>query len=198
MNRFARLSLALTLATAMLVGCPRPPTPEPSPGNTDVRDGWVDTARTVLTTIAWAAPLARSISEALVPEGVARAALARSFEALGDAARSWQASLDVYVHEGGETCAVRAGALATCDALMRLADVLADSGIGLGNTLGGLLDGAAMVVDNLAQRCVTDGGLRASASMGDTVNAHLRLVFYTATQRSIALRDSLDNLRRPQ
>lgn len=187
--------LAMVLAVAVLpvalVGCPPRPTPEPGPSQPV--SGWTSTARAVLSTLRWALPAARAVTDSLLSDPP-RTQVARALDAAADAAGRLDVALDAYEHRGGDRCVAHAAAGGVVVALAQLADVLADNGIALGVVLGRVVDGAASLVDALIPACQRDAGW---ASAGDDANARLRLVEDVARRRGITLRRDLDGITEP-
>ncbi len=184
-RRLAAFSLALTLV--FVAACP---SPRPSPSNPALVGGWTDTARTVLATLSWCVPAARAIVAAVVPEP-ARAVVDRALLALSDASTRFNDALDAYDARGGDQCAAHAAVGGLHSAIVSLASVLADAGLGLGNTIGRVADSVGSIADVLTPRCASDAGW---SSAGDRVNSQLAAVERNASRRGIVLRRDLDNL----
>lgn len=192
---FARPGLLALLVLPLLVGlaaCPPRPTPEPGPSQPV--SGWTSTARAVLSTLHWALPAARVVTDSLLSDPP-RTQVARALDATADAAGRLDLALDAYEHRGGDRCVANAAAGGVVVALAQLADTLADNGIALGVVLGRVVDGAASIVDALVPACASDAGW---TSAGDTANARLRLTEDVARRRGIALRRDLDAIAEPR
>lgn len=192
---FARPGLLALLVLPLLVGlaaCPPRPTPEPGPSQPV--SGWTSTARAVLSTLHWALPAARAVTDSLLSDPP-RTQVARALDAAADAAGRLDLALDAYEHRGGDRCVANAAAGGVVVALAQLADTLADNGIALGVVLGRVVDGAASIVDALVPACASDAGW---TSAGDNANARLRLTEDVARRRGIALRRDLDTITEPR
>lgn len=177
--------IAATLAGALLAGCPGPVVPVDG-GPAVTPSSWTSTARVVLTTLRWAVPAARAITDVTVSEP-ARTQVARALDATAAAAGEMERAVDAYEMRGGDRCAAHAAVGGLHRALVGLARVLADSGIALGTTLERVVDGVASIADALVPSCAPDAGW---SSAGDRANAELRSI---ATGR--VLRRVLDDLR---
>lgn len=192
---FARPGLLALLVLPPLIGlaaCPPRPTPEPGPSQPV--SGWTSTARAVLSTLRWALPAARAVTDSLLSDPP-RTQVARALDAAADAAGRLDLALDAYEHRGGDRCVANAAAGGVVVALAQLADTLADNGIALGVVLGRVVDGAASIVDALVPACASDAGW---TSAGDNANARLRLTEDVARRRGIALRRDLDTITEPR
>lgn len=185
----AALALVPLLA---LAACPPRPTPI-EPGPSQPVSGWTSTARAVLSTLRWALPAARAVTDSLLSDPP-RTQVARALDAAADAAGRLDVALSAYESRGGDRCVAHAAAGGVVVALEQLADVLADNGIALGVVLGRVVDGAASIADALVPACASDAGW---TSAGDTANARLRLVEDVARRRGIALRRDLDGITEP-
>lgn len=183
--------LAVALLPVALIGCPPRPTPEPGPSQPV--SGWTSTARAVLSTLRWALPAARAVTDSLLSDPP-RTQVARALDAAADAAGRLDVALSAYESRGGDRCVAHAAAGGVVVALEQLADVLADQGIALGVVLGRVVDGAASIVDALVPACAADAGW---TSAGDLANGRLRLVEDVARRRGIALRRDLDEIAEP-
>lgn len=191
---FARPGLLALLVLPLLIGlaaCPPRPTPEPGPSQPV--SGWTSTARAVLSTLRWALPAARAVTDSLLSDPP-RTQVSRALDAAADAAGRLDVALSAYESRGGDRCVAHAAAGGVVVALEQLADVLADNGIALGVVLGRVVDGAASIVDALVPACAADAGW---TSAGDTANARLRLTEDVARRRGIALRRDLDGITEP-
>lgn len=185
------LALLVLLPLLALGACPPRPTPEPGPSQPV--SGWTSTARAVLSTLRWALPAARAVTDSLLSDPP-RTQVARALDAAADAAGRLDVALAAYESRGGDRCVAHAAAGGVVVALEQLADVLADQGIALGVVLGRVVDGAASIVDALVPACAADAGW---TSAGDTANGRLRLVEDVARRRGIALRRDLDAIAEP-
>lgn len=192
-TRRAPLAALAALVLLPLFGLGCTPTPRPDPGPSQPVSGWTSTARAVLSTLRWALPAARSVTDALLSDPP-RAQVGRALDAAADAAGRLDAALSAYEARGGDRCVAHAAAGGVVVALTQLADVLADNGIALGVVLGRVVDGAASIVDALVPACQTDAGW---ASAGDNANARLHLTEDVARRRGIALRRDLDTIAEP-
>lgn len=186
------LAAALCVAGlgAVLTGCPGP-TPPVDGGPAVTPSGWTSTARVVLSTLRWAVPAARAITDGVLPEP-ARTQVGRALDATGDAAQELGAAVDAYEARGGDQCAAHAAVGGLHRALVGLARVLADGGLALGTTLERVADGVASVADALVPACDRDAGW---SSAGDSVNRELRSIAEGAAARGVVLRRDLDDLR---
>lgn len=185
-----RLSLVVLLACgagAATQGCPGPVHPVDG-GPAVTPSGWTSTARVVLSTLSWAVPAARAITDSVLPEP-ARTQVGRALDATGDAARELGAAVDAYELRGGDRCVAKAATAGVHRALVGLARVLVDNGIALGTTLERVVDGVASVADALTPACDPDAGW---SSAGDAANRELRAIHDGAR---VPLRRVLDNLR---
>lgn len=185
------LVLLVLLPLLGLAACPPRPTPEPGPSQPV--SGWTSTARAVLSTLRWALPAARAVTDSLLSDPP-RTQVARALDAAADAAGRLDVALSAYESRGGDRCVAHAAAGGVVVALEQLADVLADNGIALGVVLGRVVDGAASIVDALVPACAADAGW---TSAGDLANGRLRLVEDVARRRGIALRRDLDEIAEP-
>ena len=191
---FARPGLLALLVLPLLIGLAAcPPRPAPEPGPSQPVSGWTSTARAVLSTLHWALPAARAVTDSLLSDPP-RTQVGRALDAAADAAGRLDLALSAYESRGGDRCVAHAAAGGVVVALAQLADVLADNGIALGVVLGRVVDGAASIVDALVPACASDAGW---TSAGDTANARLRLVEDVARRRGIALRRDLDAIAEP-
>jgi hypothetical protein len=161
--------LALALGGALFVGCPGPHPPVDG-GPAVTPSGWTFTARQALQTIRWAVPAAKLITNSLLSDP-AKTQVARALDAVTDAARELQSAIDVYEQRGGEQCLANAAAGGVQRTLLGLARVLADNGIAIGNTLGGVVDSLGSVIDLLVPACPSDAGW---SSAGQHANDELR------------------------
>lgn len=187
--------LSLALAVVMLVastaapGChPQPPGPNGPPS---VVSAWTDTARVVLTTLRWAVPAAKVIVNATVSDP-GRAIVLRALDGVAEAADQLQTAVDAYEHAGGDRCAAKAAVAGVTSALESLAQVLADSGIALGNTLERVATAAGSIADALVPACDRDAGW---SSSGEALDAQIRAIQGAAVARGVVLRHVLDDLR---
>lgn len=192
------LAALILLPLLGLAGCT--PTPRPEPGPSQPVSGWTSTARAVLSTLRWALPAARSVTDMILSDPP-RTQVGRALDAAADAAGRLSAALDAYEARGGDHCVAHAAAGGVVVALTQLADTLADNGIALGVVLGRVVDGAASIVDALVPACAptdptdpTDAGW---TSAGDLANGRLRLTEDMARRRGIALRRDLDTITEP-
>jgi hypothetical protein len=183
--------VALAAVVMLAAGCPPRPTPEPGPSQPV--SGWTSTARAVLSTLRWALPAARAVTDSLLSDPP-RTQVARALDAAADAAGRLDVALSAYESRGGDRCVAHAAAGGVVVALEQLADVLADNGIALGVVLGRVVDGAASIVDALVPACAADAGW---TSAGDLANGRLRLTEDVARRRGIALRRDLDTITEP-
>lgn len=163
--------IVATLAGALLAGCPGPVVPVDG-GPAVTPSSWTSTARVVLTTLRWAVPAARAITDVTVSEP-ARTQVARALDATAAAAGEMERAVDAYELRGGDRCAAHAAVGGLHRALAGLARVLADSGIALGTTLERVVDGVASIADALVPSCAPDAGW---SSAGDRANAELRAI----------------------
>jgi hypothetical protein len=185
-----RLCLVVLLALgagAVASGCPGPVAPVDG-GVAVTPAGWVSTARVVLSTLSWAVPAARAITDSVLTDP-ARTQVGRALDATGDAARELGAALDAYELRGGDRCVARAATAGVHRALVGLARVLVDNGIALGTTLERVVDGLASVADALTPACDPDAGW---SSAGDAANREVRAIHDGAR---VPLRRVLDDLR---
>jgi len=187
------ISLIAVLFSLALVAPACTPPPPPSDGGTPAvtPSSWADTTRLVLSTLGWAVPSARAITDLVVPEP-ARTQVGRALDAVTDAAGRLGLALDAYEARGGDRCAAYAAVGGVHVALVQLAQVLADNGIALGTVLERVADSAASIADALIPACQTDAGW---ASVGDRSNATLRAIASRAAARGVTLRRDLDTLR---
>ena len=184
--------LSLFLAASLLgATCQPPPPPSDGGGVVVTPSGWTDTASTVLRTIQWAIPAAQAITNALIP-AVARPVADRAFLAVQEAAGRLQTALDAYNARGGDRCAAYAAVGGVTTAMVGLARVLADNGIGLGNTLIPVIQSLGAVTDQLVPACQRDAGY---ASVGEGAMVQVRAIEASAMSRGVVLRPALDNLR---
>lgn len=189
--RALMLALSLILACIASQACgPRPQPPAPAPTHVA---SWTDTARTVLSTLQWAVPGARLVTDVLVPEP-ARTIVGRALDGVAGAAGALGSALDAYDARGGDRCAAKAAVAGVRQALVSTAQVLADNGLALGVVLERVADSAAALVDELVPGCDPDAGWR---SEGAATNRELRELELRATARGVVLRRDLDNLRPP-
>ena len=97
------LAILFVASLAFIPSCKPPPRPSPdTPATTP--SSWTDTARTVLSTLAWALPAAHVVTDAILPEP-ARTIVGRALDGVGDAAERLHAALDAYEQRGGDRCA---------------------------------------------------------------------------------------------
>lgn len=176
--------IVATLTGAALNACT--PTPSVDGGPAATPSGWTSTARVVLSTLSWAVPAARAITDSVVPEP-ARTQVGRALDATGAAATELGAAVDAYELRGGDRCVAHAAVGGLHRALVGLARVLADSGIALGTTLERVVDGVASIADALVPACDRDAGW---SSAGDRANRELRTI-----SEGRVLRRVLDDLR---
>lgn len=188
MKRLLSLFLAASLIGAT---CQPPPPPSDGGGVVVTPSGWTDTVSTVLRTIGWAIPAAQAITDALVP-ATARPVVDRTFAAVQDAAGRLQTALDAYNARGGDRCEAYAAVGGVTTAMVALAQVLADNGIALGNTLVPVIQSLGAVTDQLVPACQLDAGY---ASVGERPMLQVRSIEASAMSRGIVLRPALDNLR---
>ncbi len=180
------------IASLAFVSCKPPPRPSPdTPAVTP--SSWTDTARTVLSTLAWALPAAHVVTDAILPEP-ARSVVGRALDGVADAAERLHAALDAYDARGGDRCAAHAAVGGVRAALVAAAQTLVDHGIALGRVLERVTDATAALVDELVPGCDPDAGWR---SAGRDTNAELRAIELRATARGVILRRDLDALHPP-
>lgn len=186
-----RAALALVVLVGAL-GLRCTPTPTPIDGGPAVTpSSWTATARVVLTTLRWAVPAARVITDLTVAEP-GRTQVARALDATTQAAERFQSAVDAYERAGGDRCAARAAVAGLHSALVVVAQTLADNGIALGTTLERVVDGVASIADALIPACDADAGWASAASAGDASNATLRAI---AARAGRPLSRVLDDLR---
>lgn len=185
-----RLALLLALLLAAPACTPPPP---PSDGGVPAvtPSSWVDTTRLVLTTLRWAVPAARAITDLVVPEP-GRTQVGRALDAVTDAAGRLQLALTAYEARGGDRCAAYAAVGGVHAAIVQLAQLLADRGVALGVVLERVADSAASIADALVPACQRAAGW---ASAGDRSNATLRAISWRAASSGIVLRRDLDTLQ---
>lgn len=182
----------LFVASLAFTSCKPPPRPSPdTPAVTP--SSWTDTARTVLSTLAWALPAAHAVTDLILPEP-ARTVVGRALDGVADAAERLHAALDAYDARGGDRCAVQGAVAATRAALVSLGQVLVEHGIALGQVLERVTDAAAALVDELIPECEPDAGWR---SVGRDTNTELRALELRATARGVILRRDLDHIQPP-
>lgn len=191
MNRFLSLCLLAVALVASSVACTPPPPPSDGGTPATTPSSWVDTTRLVLTTLGWAVPSARAITDLVVPEP-ARTQVGRALDGVTAASRGLSVALDAYEARGGDRCAAYAAVGGLHVALVQLAQVLADNGIALGVTLERVADAAASIADALIPACQRDAGW---ASVGDRTNRELRAIAAAASARGVVLRRVLDHLQ---
>ena len=182
--------LVATLAGALLTACPGPVTPVDG-GPAVTPSSWTSTARVVITTLRWALPAARAITDLTVAEP-GRTQVARALDAAAQATDRLHDAVDAYEARGGDRCAARAAVGGLQVALVGVAQVLADNGIALGTTLERIVDAVASIADALIPACDADAGW---SSAGDASNARLRAIAEGARARGVTLRRVLDDLR---
>ena len=182
--------LVATLAGALLTACPGPVTPVDG-GPAVTPSSWTSTARVVITTLRWALPAARAITDLTVAEP-GRTQVARALDAAAQATDRLHGAVDAYEARGGDRCAARAAVGGLQVALVGVAQVLADNGIALGTTLERIVDAVASIADALIPACDADAGW---TSAGDGANARLRAIAEGARARGVTLRRVLDDLR---
>lgn len=182
------LLLAFAPAGAVALGCH--PQPGPSGSPTEV-SSWTSTARTVLSSLEWIVPAARALLSTIFG-GAAEPVVARSLDAVADAASRLNLAVDAYEHRGGDRCAAHAAVGAVGVALVQLAQVLTDRGIALGRPIEHVVDAAGGLADTLTPACSTDAGF---GSVGDGYNRTLRTIEASAASRGVFLRRDLDGLR---
>lgn len=182
--------LVATLAGALLAACPGPVTPVDG-GPAVTPSSWTSTARVVITTLRWALPAARAITDLTVAEP-GRTQVARALDAAAQATDRLHGAVDAYEARGGDRCAARAAVGGLQVALVGVAQVLADNGVALGTTLERIVDAVASIADALIPACDADAGW---ASAGDGANARLRAIAEGARARGVTLRRVLDDLR---
>jgi len=182
--------LVATLAGALLAACPGPVTPVDG-GPAVTPSSWTSTARVVITTLRWALPAARAITDLTVAEP-GRTQVARALDAAAQATDRMHGAVDAYEARGGDRCAARAAVGGLQVALVGVAQVLADNGIALGTTLERIVDAVASISDALIPACDADAGW---AGAGDASNARLRAIAEGARARGVTLRRVLDDLR---
>lgn len=182
--------LVATIAGALLAACPGPVTPVDG-GPAVTPSSWTSTARVVITTLRWALPAARAITDLTVAEP-GRTQVARALDAAAQATDRLHGAVDAYEARGGDRCAARAAVGGLQVALIGVAQVLADNGIALGTTLERIVDAVASIADALIPACDADAGW---ASAGDGANARLRAIAEGARARGVTLRRVLDDLR---
>ena len=182
--------LVATIAGALLTACPGPVTPVDG-GPAVTPSSWTSTARVVITTLRWALPAARAITDLTVAEP-GRTQVARALDAAAQATDRLHGAVDAYEARGGDRCAARAAVGGLQVALVGVAQVLADNGVALGTTLERIVDAVASIADALIPACDADAGW---ASAGDGANARLRAIAEGARARGVTLRRVLDDLR---
>ena len=182
--------LVATLAGALLTACPGPVTPVDG-GPAVTPSSWTSTARVVITTLRWALPAARAITDLTVAEP-GRTQVARALDAAAQATDRLHGAVDAYEARGGDRCAARAAVGGLQVALVGVAQVLADNGVALGTTLERIVDAVASIADALIPACDADAGW---TSAGDGANARLRAIAEGARARGVTLRRVLDDLR---
>lgn len=182
--------LVATLAGALLTACPGPVTPVDG-GPAVTPSSWASTARVVITTLRWALPAVRAITDLTVAEP-GRTQVARALDAAAQATDRLHGAVDAYEARGGDRCAARAAVGGLQVALVGVAQVLADNGVALGTTLERIVDAVASIADALIPACDADAGW---ASAGDGANARLRAIAEGARARGVTLRRVLDDLR---
>lgn len=180
--------LVLALSAPLAVACH--PQPGPSNSPTEV-SSWTSTARTVLSSLEWIVPAARALLSTIFG-GAAEPVVARSLDAVADAASRLNLAVDAYEHRGGDRCAAHAAVGAVGVALVQLAQVLTDHGIALGRPIEHVVDAAGGLADTLTPACSTDAGF---GSVGDGYNRTLRTIEASAASRGVFLRRDLDGLR---
>ena len=181
--------LALFLAASLIGATCQPPAPSDG-GVVSTPSSWTDTVATVLHTIAWSVPAAQMIVDGLVP-ATARPVVDRSFVAVQDAATRLQTALDAYNARGGDRCAAYAAVGGVTTAMVSLAQVLADNGIGLGNTLIPVIQSLGAVTDQLVPACQLDAGY---ASVGEGPMLQIHAIEASAQARGVVLRPALNSL----
>ena len=187
----ALLFSAVLLVASLAPGChPQPPAPD---GIAVTPGSWTSTARTVLTTLRWAVPAARMVTNVLLDDP-ARSIVGRALDAVTDAAGRLDTALGAYEARGGDRCAAKAAVAGVRSALVSTAQVLVDHGIALGVVLERVVDTAAALVDELVPGCDPDAGW---ASAGAESNRELRAMELLATTRGIILRRDLDRITPP-
>lgn len=182
--------LALFLSASLIGATCQPPAPTDG-GVVATPSSWTDTVSTVLHTIAWSIPAAQMIVDNLIP-ATARPIVDRSFVAVQDAATRLQTALDAYNARGGDRCVSYAAVGGVTTALVSLAQVLADNGIGLGNTLIPVIQSLGAVTDQLVPACQRDAGY---ASVGGGPMLRVRAIEAQAMSHGVVLRPVLNNLR---
>ena len=182
--------LVATLAGALLTACPGPVTPVDG-GPAVTPSSWTATARVVITTLRWALPAARAITDLTVSEP-GRTQVARALDAAAQATDRLHGAVDAYEARGGDRCVARAAVGGLQVALVGVAQVLADNGVALGTTLERIVDAVASIADALIPACDADAGW---TSAGDGANARLRAIAEGARARGVTLRRVLDDLR---
>ena len=182
--------LVASLAGALLAACPGPVTPVDG-GPAVTPSSWTSTARVVITTLRWALPAARAITDLTVAEP-GRTQVARALDAAAQATDRLHGAVDAYEARGGDRCAARAAVGGLQVALVGVAQVLADNGVALGTTLERIVDAVASIADALIPACDADAGW---SSAGDSANARLRAIAESARARGVTLRRVLDDLR---
>ena len=182
--------LVATLAGALLTACPGPVTPVDG-GPAVTPSSWTSTARVVITTLRWALPAVRAITDLVVAEP-GRTQVARALDAAAQATDRLHGAVDAYEARGGDRCVARAAVGGLQVALVGVAQVLADNGVALGTTLERIVDAVASIADALIPACDADAGW---SSAGDASNARLRAIAEGARARGVTLRRVLDDLR---
>ena len=183
--------LALFLSASLIGATCQPPPPPNDGGVVSTPSSWTDTVSTVLRTIGWAVPAAQVIVDSLVP-ATARPIVDRSFVAVQDAATRLQGALEAYNSRGGDRCAAYAAVGGVTTAMVALAQVLANNGIGLGNTLIPVIQSLGAVTDQLVPACQLDAGY---ASVGEGPMLQVHAIETSAMARGVVLRPVLNNLR---
>lgn len=179
--------LVLLVVSGALMRCPGPVTPVDG-GPAVTPSSWTATARVVLSTLRWALPAARAITDVTVAEP-GRTQVARALDAAAQAAQRMDGAVTAYETAGGDRCAARAAVAGLHVALVAVAQTLADNGIALGTTLERVVDGVASIADALVPACDADVGW---SSAGDASNATLRAI---AARAGRPLSRVLDDLR---
>ena len=179
--------LVLLVVSGALLRCPGP-TPPIDGGPAVTPSSWTATARVVLSTLRFALPAARAITDVVVAEP-GRTQVARALDAAAQAAQRMDAAVTAYETAGGDRCAARAAVAGLHVALVAVAQTLADNGIALGTTLEHVVDGVASIADALVPACDADAGW---SSAGDASNATLRAI---AAGAGRPLSRVLDDLR---
>lgn len=130
------------------------------------------------------------IVDSLIP-AASRPVADRAFVAVQDASTRLQTAVDAYTARGGDRCAAYAAVGGVTTAMVGLAQVLADNGVGMGSTLIPVIQSLGAVADQLVPACQSDAGY---ASVGEGVMVRVHAIETSASARGLVLRPVLDNL----